>query len=170
MPILSSEIYFRKGLVALAGGDPAEATNHFKQAILIERQRCAARPQMRYVSYFGLASALAEGTSPEAIHACERAARVDFYNPDLQLNLGRVYLMAGKTTRALVAFERGLRLAPAHGPLRDALGKVDRRSAPVLRCMGRNHPLNRWLGKLRYAVASHRYVTRLTPRRTVTPS
>lgn len=169
MPILSSEIHFRKGLAALAEEDPARAAEQFKQAILIERQRTVSRPQMRYVSFYGLALTLAGGATTEAVQACERAARLDFYNPDLQLNLGKVYLMAGKTTHALVALERGLRLAPSHAPLRNALAGVDRRGRPMLPFLRRSHPFNRWLGKLRYAMLS-RAMNRLSPRRTVIPS
>ncbi len=170
MSILSSEIQFRKGLAALSGAEPAEAAEHFKQAIAIERQRSAPRPQMRYLSFFGLASAMAHGVSADAIRACERAARVDFYNPDLLLNLGKVYEMAGKSTRALFAYERGLRLAPSHGPLREALARIDRRARPVLPCFRRNHPVNRWLGRMRHNVLTRSYTPRLAPRRSVTPS
>ncbi len=170
MSILSSEIQFRKGLAALAGGDPAGAAEHFKQAIAIERQRSASRPQMRYVSFYGLASAMAYGVSVDAIRACERAARIDFYNPDLLLNLGKVYLMAGKSTRALIAFERGLRLSPSHGPLREALARIDRRARPVLPCIRRNHPVNRWLGRVRHSLVTRSHVPWLTPRRSIIPS
>ncbi len=169
MPILSSEIHFRKGLAALSEEKYSEAAEQFKQAILIERQRSAARPQMRYVSFYGLAQALGDGATPEAVQACERAARLDFYNPDLQLNLGKVYLMAGKYTRALTAFERGLRLSPQHKALQAAKSKVDRRAPTVIPFLRRSHPLNRWLGKLRHAALS-RFPFGPSPRRTVTPS
>ncbi len=169
MPILSSEIHFRKGLVALAEERYSEAAEQFKQAILIERQRSAPRPQMRYVSFYGLATALSRGATTEAVQACERAARLDFYNADLQLNLGKVYLMAEKTTRALIAFERGLRLAPNHQGLQAAMAKVDRRGRTVLPFLKRSHPMNRWLGKLKYAALS-RSPLGPSPRRTVTPS
>jgi predicted Zn-dependent protease len=169
MPILSSEIHFRKGLAALSEGKPGEAAEQFRQAILIERQRSVNRPQMRYVSFYGLALALANGAKPEAVQACERAARLDFYNPELQLNLGKVYLLAGKTTRALIAFERGVRLAPSHPGLKAALGQVDRRGRAVLPFLRRAHPMNRWLGKLRHNMVS-RMPLGPSPRRTVTPS
>jgi len=169
MPILSSEIHFRKGLVALSEGRHAEAAEQFKQAILIERQRSAPRPQMRYVSFYGLAQALAGGATPEAIQACEHAARLDFCNPDLQLNLGKVCLLAGKNTRAFMAFERGLRLAPGHPSLKAAMAEVERRGTLVLPFLKRSHPLNRWLGRLKYAALS-RIPLGPSPRRTVTPS
>ncbi|MBZ5639654.1 MAG: tetratricopeptide repeat protein [Acidobacteriia bacterium] len=169
MPILSSEIHFRKGLAALSEGNPAEAVEQFRQAIVIERQRSVSRPQMRYVSFYGLALARANGATAEAVQTCERAAKLDFCNPDLLLNLGQVYLLAGKTTRALMAFERGLRLAPEHGRLRAALAEVDRRGTPPLPFLRRSHAMNRWLGKLRRATLS-RIPLKPPPRRTVTPS
>ncbi len=169
MPILEAENHFRKGLVALVDGNPGEAAVQFQSAIQIERQRAVATPQMRYVSYYGLSLARSRGPSAEAIQACEIAARRDFFNPDLLLNLGRVYLMAGKTTRALAAFERGLKLAPAHAALRAELAHADRRQPPPLSIVSRQHPFNRWLGKLR---ASFRAAPgkRLAPSRTTAPS
>jgi len=149
MPILSAENSFRKGLVALVEGDPATAATHFQSAILIERQHGVTRPQMRYLSYYGLSLAQSRSATPEAIQACETASRRDFFNPDLLLNLGRVYLIAGKTTKALAAFERGLAMAPEHKALRAELGKFERRQPPPLSMVSRNHPFNKALGKLR---------------------
>jgi tetratricopeptide (TPR) repeat protein len=149
MPILSAENSFRKGLVALVEQDAATAATHFQSAILIERQHSSARPQMRYLSYYGLALAQSRGATPEAIQACETATRRDFFNPDLFLNLGRVYALAGKTTKALAAFEHGLAFAPGHKALRAELTKLDRREPPPLSIVSRNHAANKFLGKLR---------------------
>ena len=154
MPILSAENNFRKGLVALVDGDPATAATHFQSAIQIERQHGVSRPQMRYLSYYGLSIAQGRGATPEAIQACETATRRDFYNPDLYLNLGRVYALAGKTTKALHAFEQGLILAPSHKALRGELKRLDRRSVPPLTIVSRNHPMNKLLGKLRASFRS----------------
>ncbi len=169
MTILSAEVHFRRGLAALSSGDPAEAASQFRAAIQVERQHSVTRPQMRYVSYFGLALAMDKGPTGEAIKACERAARFEFFNADLQLNLGKVYLLSGKTTRALMAFERGLRLAPRHKALRAELAKVDRRRGPVVPWLGRAHLLNKILGKVRHSM-SQRGLPRVASRRTVTPS
>ena len=149
MPILSAENQFRKGLQALVDGDTPAAAGFFHAAIQVERQRAVARPQMRYLSYYGLALAQANGATPEAIRACEAAARRDFFNPDLLLNLGRVYVLAGKTTRALSTFEQGLRLAPSHPALRAELARLDRRQQPPLAFLPRNHSVNRLLGRVR---------------------
>jgi tetratricopeptide (TPR) repeat protein len=155
MPILSAENSFRKGLVAMVEGDPATAATHFQSAILIERQHGVTRPQMRYLSYYGLSLAQSHSATPEAIQACETAARRDFFNPDLLLNLGRVYVLAGKTSKALSTFERGLAMAPGHKVLRAERGKFDRRQAPPLSVVSRQHPLNKLLGRMRWIWIQH---------------
>jgi tetratricopeptide (TPR) repeat protein len=149
MNILTAENHFRRGLAALVDGDSTVASDFFQSAILTEVQRGVKRPQMRYLSYYGLSRAQAFGATPQSIQACETAARRDFFNPDLLLNLGRVYLLAGKKSKAFAAFERGLTLAPSHKALLAELSKIDRRSPPPLGIVSRSHPFNKWLGKLR---------------------
>jgi tetratricopeptide (TPR) repeat protein len=152
MPILSAENSFKRGLAALVDGDPAAAAAHFQAAILIEVQHGVKRPQMRYLSYYGLSRAQASGATPQTIQACETAARRDFFNPDLFLNLGRIYLLAGKTTKALTVFQRGLELAPRHKALLAEYRKIDRREPPPLAIVARSNPLNKALGKLRWSL------------------
>jgi len=154
MNILSAENYFRRGLTALVDGDPTVASDYFQSAILTEVQHGVKRPQMRYLSYYGLSRAQAFGATPQAIQACETAVRRDFFNPDLFLNLGRVYLLAGKTTKSLAAFERGLGLAPSHKGLLAELTRIDRRAAPPLGIVSRSNPLNKWMGRLRASLRS----------------
>lgn len=154
MPILSAENSFRRGLVALVDGDPASASDHFHAAILIEVQHGVTRPQMRYLSYYGLSRAQAHGATAQTIQACETAARRDFFSPELLLNLGRVYLLAGKTTKAMASFQRGLDLSPNHKGLLAEFSKLDRREAPPLTIVARSNPLNKMLGKLRHSLRS----------------
>jgi tetratricopeptide (TPR) repeat protein len=154
MPILSAENAFRKGLTALVDGNPEGASELFQSAILIELQHGVRRPQMRYLSYYGLSRAQARGATPDTIQACETASRRDFFNPDLLLNLGRVFVLAGKTSKALATFHRGLELAPKHKALLAEYAKIDRREMPPLSIVSRSHPLNKMLGKLRWSLRS----------------
>jgi tetratricopeptide (TPR) repeat protein len=154
MPILSAENCFKRGLVALAAGKPAEATTLFEAAMAIERERGVGRPQMRYLSFYGLSLAHSRKSITDALRACEEAAREEAFNPDLFLNLGKVYVRSGNRTRALEAYERGLRLDPKHRGLRAALQKTDRRSNPAVRGLDRSHPLNRLLGRIRYSLTT----------------
>ena len=144
----ASDAQFRDGLLALQAGRFLDAAGKFETALLLEKASGAKQPPMIYLSYYGYSLARAEERpSPESIRACETAARREFMSAELQLNLGRVYAMAGKVSRALAAFEKGLRLNPRHKALREERRRLDRRAQPPIGFLSRNHPLNRWLGK-----------------------
>src|SRR5262245_50717624 len=167
MPILSAENAFRKGLASMSDGNPEAASDLFQSAILIELQHGVRRPQMRYLSYYGLSRAQARGATPDTIQACETASRRDFFNPDLLLNLGRVFLLAGKTSKALATFQLGLDHAPNHKALTPEYAKIDRREPPPLSIVARNHPLNKFLGKVRWTLRARAPKWMLGPSRPV---
>lgn len=151
-----AERAFQKGMEALREGDSATATALFESAMLLERERGIARTQMRYLSFFGLAQALSNKPTPDAIKACEVAAKTEFFNPEFQHNLGKVYLLAGKTTKALEVLERARKLAPGSKAIRKTLEGADRRGRPPIRWLSRNHPLNHILGRWRHSLAMRR--------------
>ncbi len=156
MSILDAEISFKKGLVALVKGNAAQALACFESAVRTESERRVKRPQMRYLSYYGLALALSRKPTPESIRACEMAARTDSFNPDLEMNLGKVYLLAGQRSKARGAFKRGLVLAPRHVGLQCEMAQMERDDRAARRCgVGFDHAL----GALRSAVSSvaHRF-------------
>jgi len=165
MPILVAEISFKKGLVALARGNAFEAAQHFEHAVVTERERRVPRPQMRYLSYYGLATALCRKPTPESIRVCELAARTDSFNPVLELNLGKVYLLAGQRTKARAAFRRGLATAPEHAGLRLELDRMEAEDRGSGR---RGLGLQDALGALRSAVSSLTH--RLSPARRGAPT
>ena len=85
----------------------------------------------------------------EAVRACESAIKNDKYDGQLYLNLGRVYLLSGRRSKAIQTFARGLVEEPDHAELRLALSEAERRGKPVLSILPRSHPLNVYLGKVR---------------------
>jgi hypothetical protein len=149
MAILSAENSFREGLVALMENRAGDASTLFQTAMREERQYgSACRSQMRYLSYFGLSVAMAKGPTRDAVRACETAVHNEFFNPDLLLNLGKVYLLAGKTSKAMTVFTRGLKLAPQHKGLKAAMKRADRRGRPPIPFLHRDNCLNRCLGRM----------------------
>jgi len=148
----AARLAFREGLCALDRGAPAEAARRFRQALDLERQAALRRRQLEYLSWLSLSAAMAHGVTPECVRACETAAKRNPFDPDMQHNLGRVYLLAGRSTDALAAFERGLRLAPGHARLRAQRALNERRAPPVIARFSRAHPLNRILGRTRHAL------------------
>lgn len=149
MPILTAESNFTKGLAALMDNNHADAAVYFGRALELERRRKPRQPESRYLSYYGFSVAKARRSIIDAIDACRRAVELDDEEPELWLNLGRVYTIAGLRTLALWAFERGLRLDPGHAELRMEREDLERRHRPVFPTMPRDHPLNHWLGRVR---------------------
>lgn len=148
MPEDDAEAAFREGLTCFEQGDHAQAADRFREALTLERERGATRLQMRYLSWFSLATAHAFGVTRVTVEACESAAeRVP--DAEMQLNLGRIYMLADRRGDAIAAFDRGLRLAPNHPALKWERATADRRVRPVIARLGRNHILNRILGKRR---------------------
>lgn len=149
MATLSAENAFKKGLAALVEDRPLEASQQFRRALDLERERSGSRHDMRYLSYYGLSLARAGLSEQIALQACRTAVARQSKDPVLLLNLGRVYLLAGRRIPALECFEKGVRLAPENKVLRRELAEVDRRRPPVVPFLSRTNPINRWLGKIR---------------------
>jgi Flp pilus assembly protein TadD len=152
MSSLSAENYFKKGLSAIVEQSFADAALMFRRALELDRQRAKRQPDMRYLSYYGYSLAkgkMSKASTSAAIQACRTAVSRQRQDPVLFLNLGRVYVIAGKVSLAADAFERALALAPDDPTIRAELARVDRRSRPVIRILPRNHSVNVWLGRLR---------------------
>ena len=155
MPLQGAEQFFRRGVARLSEDRAAEAARHFLTAIQLEREHGVRRPEMRYLSYFGLSLALASGPMEEAVRACETAVARQPRNPDLHLNLARVHRVRGDAPSALRAAAAGLALDPGHGGLRSLVRAMERRRRPPLRFLTREHPVNRVLGRLRESLRTH---------------
>lgn len=156
MPILSAENQFKKGLTALVDRNYKDATVFFKRAIDVDLARNRRKPDLRYLSYYGLSLAKAGMSTTEAISLCRQAVARHKNHPILWLNLGRVYAAAGKTQRALEALDRGVQLAPGNRVLTHELAQFERRSKPVLGMLPRSHAVNIALGKLRRSMGKSR--------------
>lgn len=148
MPERLSENSFRKGLRAATRGDFLLALAYFEASMqLVRRDGLAAAP-MKYLSYYGLCLAMASDRLHEAREICEGALEAEFYNPDLYLNLGKVYIRTGDRGRAFGTLVRGLRLSPRHPGLIREIRRLGLRRRPVVRFLHRSHPLNRFLGRV----------------------
>jgi tetratricopeptide (TPR) repeat protein len=146
-PVDGPERLFRRGLDALAVGKTVEACNLFGRALSVERSQGTVKRQLRYVSYYAFSKSKAYGPTEETIALCEEAVDGDI-DPALLLNLIRVYLMAGLTTKALATLEKGRRLYPDNRRFPALLARIDRRARPTIRYLGRDHPVNRFLARV----------------------
>lgn len=151
MLIRAAERCFQRGIEALARGEAVEALALFEAAIELERRHGVSPPQPRYLSFYGLCLGLETHRLREGIRLCREALSVEFYNPDLSWNLGRLLLEAGRRREAHETLSKGLTLQPHHAGIRHELERMGHRRRPMLRFLSRRHPFNVLLGKLRGA-------------------
>ena len=86
----------------------------------------------------------------EAESLCDSAVRMKRNQAQLYLNLADVYKTAGRRDEAVEALQAGLKFARRDIRLTIAMNKLLPRRSPVLRFLGRTHPINRQLGILRH--------------------
>ncbi|MHC4493409.1 MAG: tetratricopeptide repeat protein [Planctomycetota bacterium] len=149
MADLDAGTRFRAGLAALQAGSSDRALMYFSGALSDPQTKLNPQWRGRILSYYGLSLALANGANHDAVRACEQAIAMDDLDSELYYNLARVYLLASKRTRAMRTLERGMHIDPTSRRLARLRREVERRASPVLPRLGRDHPLNRSLGKLR---------------------
>ncbi len=138
-----TQALFDAGLGALERAETAAAID----ALTAAHARAPGHAVLR--SMLGVALARGEGAFEEARRHCEEAARQEFFNPDLYLNLARVYLCHGRRAEALRYLRRGQMIAPGHEPIRDLIASLGRRRLPIVPFLPRRHPVNRALGTAR---------------------
>ena len=153
---------FSKMQFGLTAGDP-EAMRDFKSGIRLLRDKSYSsalayfqraheleRNNPYFLSYYGLALALAERKWADAERFCESALKLKRNQAQLYLNLAEVCLLAGKKREAVEALEVGLQHDPRDARLRRKAQSLGVRSQAVLGFLHRAHPLNRALGKVRH--------------------
>lgn len=138
MPETESEKFFTSGLKALAQEDTLAALALFEKAV--QRDEKPA-----YCSYLALCIAKERGQFQLAVTLCEKAKAREPQNPVHYLNLGKVYLYAGKTDDAIRTFREGLSREKDQKII-DELNKLGTRKPPVISFLKRSNPVNRFLG------------------------
>jgi hypothetical protein len=123
---------------------------------LFERAHRRAGNDPRIMSWYGVTLVLVEKNSNLGMLYCDQALRLAGPTPDLLLNQARAYLALHQRERAYRAIHRGVTQWPDHAALRLAQDAMGWRRRPVLPCLSRANPLNRWLGKMRHRWHNYR--------------
>jgi hypothetical protein len=110
----------------------------------------------RHISYCGLLVATAEGKVADGRVLCELALRESATDPEMYINLARVYAWNGQTTRAAEVLRKGLQIAPRDPGLRREIDRVSPRSAPAVFFLNRDNPVNKALGRTRARLSRRR--------------
>ena len=104
-------------------------------------------------SYYGLCLGLVERRFQQSAELCQSAARQEFFNPSLYLNLARLHLTFGFKSEGMRYLQRGKMIDPANADIGRELAELGRRDPPVIQFLPRRHVLNRWLGVARHQIA-----------------
>jgi len=126
--------------------------NEYPEKALVKLRRAFESDKRNpyYISFLGLAIARAEQNWSQALELCETAVQINRKEIQFHMNLVEVYALAGWREKALHKLDSALRLFGDDARLKRARAKVVERRSPVLPFFGRNHFLNRELGKLRH--------------------
>jgi predicted Zn-dependent protease len=140
------EEHHRRGLALLEAGHGHEGFEHLSRAYLIDPQNA------RFRSSYALALALVRGQFLGAVELARAAVRQEFYNPDLYLNLARIYLAFDFKADAIRFLRRGLMVDPENNAVQRRLADLGIRRRPPIRFLPRNHAINRFLGRMQARV------------------
>ena len=138
MPRTESDELFTLGLEAHARGDTLSALSLFERAVQRED-----RPI--FSSFLALCIAKERGQFQLAVTLCEKAKAREPQNPVHYLNLGRIYLIAGKKDDAIRTFREGLGYEQDQQII-DELEKLGTRKPPLISSLKRSNPVNKYFG------------------------
>jgi len=135
---------FREGVKLLKDEYPQKALVRLRRAFECDKHN------PYYLSFLGLSIARAQRKWDQAAELCEIAVQLRPAEVQFHLNLGEVYALAGRREKALDFLDDALQLFGEDARLKQARSKVRNRRAPLLPFFGREHFLNRELGRLRH--------------------
>lgn len=141
--LVNSKQLLENALARVEQDDYGEALPLFAQ--LLQREPRSARLR----SYHALCQAVDERCFEDGMEQCQAAAKQEFFNPELYLNLARLHLAFGFKAEGVRFIRRGLMIDPGNEALSRALIDLGARISPVLAFLPRRHPLNRLLGHAR---------------------
>ena len=126
--------------------------NDYPQKALVKLQSAfeSDKHNPYYVSFLGVSIARAQQNWAQATELCDMAVQLNPKEIQFHLNLAEVYALAGLREMSLHKLDYALGLFGDDPRLKRARSKVEKRRAPVLPFLGRDHFLNRELGKLRH--------------------
>ena len=129
-----------KGVAFLNENNRLAALACFDKAFVIGKS-----PEL--LSYLSYCIAAERGQIYEALKLCNDALSQEPHNPVHYLNLGRIYLHAGKKKEALLILRKGLSLGE-NQTIKAILEKTGTRGKPVFPFLPRNSFINKYMGLL----------------------
>ena len=137
------ETLFSRARVALRQGQLTEANTMFAELVR-ECDRDA-----RFLSHRGLLMAIRERRVGEGAAMCKRAIALASSEPEMYLNLTRLYASTGQHDNAVETLRRAIRSGVKTETIMKEIQRLSPRATPPLPSLHRDHFLNDILGRLR---------------------
>jgi len=135
---INPETLFNKGLQSLARNEWTAALACFEKAAGLLNTPI-------HNSFLALCIARERGQINKAISLCRETLEAEPDNPVLYLNLGKIFLMQGRTEEAIEVYRKGLSKG-ANEEIIAELVRIGNRRPPPLSFLSRDHPLNKYIG------------------------
>ena len=142
----ASELHYQ-GMQALFDGSAGNALE------LLEQAYASAPDSALYRSAYALGVAMVSRDFGAAVHLARTAVRDECHNPEVYLNLARIYECFGHKAEAIRYLRRGLLVDPDNEELYEMRTRLGIRQRPALRFLPREHLVNRMLGELHARLA-----------------
>lgn len=130
--------HYESGVEAFNSGRFLSALKYFEKAVALERNPAS-------LSRLGLCLAKEKRNFAKAISLCKEAIKHEPRNSEHFLYLGRIHLLAGQKKEAIRIFRMGLRNG-RNPDISKELERLGSRKDPLLPFLGRNNPINKFLG------------------------
>ena len=135
---INPDALFKKGLESLARNEWTAALACFEKAAGLLNIPI-------HNSFLALCIARERGQTNKAVALCREALEAEPDNSILYLNMGKIYLMQGKTEEAIEILRKGLTQGTNEQIIAE-LGRIGTRRPPPLSFLSRDNPLNKYLG------------------------
>ena len=137
---------------AYRAGTPRDAFALAEAAWEMTRDLGGTSPQVSGLatSWYGFLKARVDGDLRGGLKLVRSASDIAFWEPRIFFHLADLALRAGRRSEACHAIDRGLRVAPGDPDLSRLRRLLGIRNSPFLPFLGRSHPINRLVGKLRH--------------------
>jgi Flp pilus assembly protein TadD len=137
---VKAEALYERGKEFLKKGERLRALGLFDRAYNLEPDNPV------YQSYLGLCIAYERRAMGEAVRLCEQALNVDPENPEHYLNLGKVYLVCGRNSDAVMIFRDGIKIDNTNPEIIAELHAMGIRKKQVVPFLKRENFLCKYLG------------------------
>lgn len=135
-----AEEWFERGVDALGQGHVYLARTCFEHAARVRQYPAAC-------SFLALCQAKTRGKFSDAIALAREAIAREPHNPLLYQNLGHIYHLAGMRMEAVEILREGVRRGAGEDAVAE-LNRIGTRKPPLFRRLHRNHPFNKYMGKI----------------------